>query len=99
MTLRWFATQGTRGLYVVEYVSAARPFDIWIKWARGFWEFRLRGIPAGLLTTYEEPGGQRYYVQDGNVPQKDLDKLRRGVVEGWHAAPPEEFFAVRFPAS
>ncbi len=98
MALRWFAAQGIKGLYVVEYVSADRPFAIWIKWARGFWEFRLRGIPAGLLTAYEEPGGQKYFEPDGNVPQADLDKLRKGVSQGWHAEPPPDFFAVRLPS-
>lgn len=97
MTRRWFATQGLKGLYVVEYVSADRPFTVWIKWARGFWEYRLKGVPAGLLVSFQEPGGQQYFEPDGNVPQADLDKLWKGVRQGWHAAPPQDFFAVRFP--
>lgn len=96
-TLRWFAVNGVKGLYVVEYVAANQPFAVWIKWGRGFWENRLRGLPAGLLVGYQDAQGRLYFEPDGNVPQADLDLLWRGVRAGWHASPPDDFFAVRFP--
>ena len=99
MTLRWFAAQGSKGLYVVEYRDTSSTFDVWIPWARGFWELRLRGIPAGLLVSYAEPNGRVYFVKDGNVPQVDLDLLFRGVKGSWHVPPPDSFFAIRFPSA
>jgi hypothetical protein len=98
-TLRWFAVTTPRGLYVVEYRSLGGPFAIWTKWIRGFWELRLSGQPEGFFATYMDQYEHRYNPVLGPVPQADLDEFWKGVREGWHAPPPQEFFTVRFPVA
>jgi hypothetical protein len=96
--LRWFATTQTKGLYVVEYRGAGDPFDVWIKWRRGFWELYLHGTVSRFSVTYVTPQGPAFVGDSVTIPQDDLDALARGVREGWHAPPPQDFFDVRRPS-
>ena len=89
----------SKGLYVAEYRLANGPFEVWIKWARGFWERRLLGTPMGAFAQYNLPTGPEFTPSDATIPQKDLDKVYRFVRQGGHIEPPADFFVVRFLSS